>query len=223
MDLDAGAIFDRARKAADARSDAELSGAFGKSANAIATWRRRNTVPLAELVAFAKERGLSLEWLLTGEGESRSTASPAVDRHLLMSIAGKLEEAISSFGRLDAEKIVGISSSIYNRLVETYRDDNELRLKVDEEVSYAREVLLDINIQDLEALAAGSKTLEEKATSSAEAESKNKDPIERFLVAAHHRSHAQADVVTETASRKSAVRQTEGKSADAKAAKKRGA
>jgi hypothetical protein len=50
-------------------SDKALSVGLGVSTPTISAWRQRNSPPYELCVQIAQERGVDLNWLLTGEGE----------------------------------------------------------------------------------------------------------------------------------------------------------
>lgn len=75
------AAFDRIRSLFGKKSDAVVARALGVNSSAIPTWRKRATFPGNHLVAFAKSRNISLDWLILGLGDppaSLDTARPAV-------------------------------------------------------------------------------------------------------------------------------------------------
>lgn len=60
-------------------NDSQLSRAANINRQTIASWRRRDSIPYAECISIAVEKGLSLNWLLMGEGEVyRSSESATV-------------------------------------------------------------------------------------------------------------------------------------------------
>lgn len=73
----ATAIVARAREALKIESDAELGRVMGVSRDQVAKWKARDSRPYPECLRLAQEFGLSLEWLLTGEGEMRRPAQGA--------------------------------------------------------------------------------------------------------------------------------------------------
>lgn len=67
----AAAVIDRLKAIISAKSDAELANGFGISPQTLSSWKSRDSVPYAICVDFAEARGISLDWLLTGEGPMR--------------------------------------------------------------------------------------------------------------------------------------------------------
>jgi hypothetical protein len=65
--LDVIDILKRAREAFGARTDAQLARLLGVAHNTIPTWRKRRTLDYALILSKAVERGINLQWLLTGE------------------------------------------------------------------------------------------------------------------------------------------------------------
>ncbi|MBK8638049.1 MAG: helix-turn-helix domain containing protein [Chromatiaceae bacterium] len=77
----AGDVLDRLRQILGVKNDTDLAEALGKAKNTISTWRARNTKPFEICEQIADQRGISLDWLLTGEGEMYrpSPGAPAPD------------------------------------------------------------------------------------------------------------------------------------------------
>lgn len=68
----------------EATSDSALARAIPVNRQTLASWRKRDRVPYLECIKFSEEHGLSLDWLLTGEGPMRreeqpQPAAPAVE------------------------------------------------------------------------------------------------------------------------------------------------
>lgn len=64
----AAAVLDRLQIALDAKNDSQLCELTGVNRPTMGNWRSRNSVPYSLCVSVAEERGLSLDWLLRGEG-----------------------------------------------------------------------------------------------------------------------------------------------------------
>ncbi|WP_175253508.1 helix-turn-helix domain-containing protein [Pseudomonas sp. BMW13] len=61
-------ILGRLLQVLSAKNESELARRLGTSSSNVSTWRKRGSVPLAICEQVARERGLSLDWLLYGEG-----------------------------------------------------------------------------------------------------------------------------------------------------------
>lgn len=61
-------VLDRLQIALGVKNDSQLCEATGTNRPTLGNWRSRNSVPYPLCVQVAEERGLSLDWLLTGEG-----------------------------------------------------------------------------------------------------------------------------------------------------------
>ena len=61
-------ILERVKTAMGAKTDAELARFLFAQPTTISTWKQRGTVPWKNLVRFAQEFDISLQWLLRGEG-----------------------------------------------------------------------------------------------------------------------------------------------------------
>lgn len=77
---------EQAKIALGVKSDLDMSRALGVAASAIGGYRRRNVVPLEQCVKIARQTGVSLDWLVLGEGEqkpgSSKTTPNATDSYL---------------------------------------------------------------------------------------------------------------------------------------------
>ena len=65
---DATALVDRLQVVFGAKDDTELSRLMGQKRSTVGNWRNRGSIPYSECVNVAVERGICLDWLLTGEG-----------------------------------------------------------------------------------------------------------------------------------------------------------
>lgn len=61
-------IVDRMKEVIGVKSDVDLAEAIGASRSSPAVWKIRDRMPLAECVALAEKRGVSLDWLVLGRG-----------------------------------------------------------------------------------------------------------------------------------------------------------
>lgn len=59
-------------------SDSELARVLNVNRQTLASWKKRDSVPYSICINIAEEKGVSLDWLLTGKGEEEvSKAKPA--------------------------------------------------------------------------------------------------------------------------------------------------
>lgn len=62
-------LFDRLLEAAEVANANQLATLVGMSATSIYQWKRGENLPsIAELLEISRSKGVSLHWLLTGEG-----------------------------------------------------------------------------------------------------------------------------------------------------------
>lgn len=71
-------------------SDSELARVLNVNRQTLASWRKRDSVPYSICINIAEERGVSLDWLLTGKGEE---------------VASKVEPATQSFSQADLKML----------------------------------------------------------------------------------------------------------------------
>ncbi|MFD1384305.1 S24 family peptidase [Rhodanobacter aciditrophus] len=70
-------VIERLRQVHNAESNTQLCEALGVSASGVKNWKNRNVIPYKEVCTTALEKGVSLEWLLTGKGEMMESGSTA--------------------------------------------------------------------------------------------------------------------------------------------------
>lgn len=94
-------IIDRMRQAAEAKTDLALAAFLEVPRGTIASWRRRNAVPLEHVMAFAVKARVSLDWLLTGHGEAapqqRGVTIAGLDYRLLAIAIDQAERTVRKF------------------------------------------------------------------------------------------------------------------------------
>lgn len=62
------AVLDRLKQITGTKTDASLSSALQISPQTLSSWKGRDSTPYALCVDIAQARGISLDWLLLGEG-----------------------------------------------------------------------------------------------------------------------------------------------------------
>ena len=79
--MNATHVLDRLQKVFNVTTDTALASKMGLKRATLGAWRTRNSMPYAECISVAKSRNVSLDWLLTGEGEMYKSASPSPVEH----------------------------------------------------------------------------------------------------------------------------------------------
>jgi transcriptional regulator with XRE-family HTH domain len=69
--MDADEIIRRMRQVYNVKRDTELAQELGLSKAAPSNWRQRNSPPYEVCVEIAREKGISLDWLIFGVGDMR--------------------------------------------------------------------------------------------------------------------------------------------------------
>ncbi|MFV3324847.1 helix-turn-helix domain-containing protein [Pseudomonas sp. NY15372] len=74
------AILSRLKLISGCTTDIELARALGISPQTLSSWKVRGRVPYSLCVALAEQQGLSLDWLLLGDGpQARISPAPQAD------------------------------------------------------------------------------------------------------------------------------------------------
>lgn len=68
---DISEVLKRLMQATGANNKSRLGKAYGISPQAISSWESRGSIPYALCVSVATEKDVSLDWLITGEGNMR--------------------------------------------------------------------------------------------------------------------------------------------------------
>jgi hypothetical protein len=69
--IDLDELIQRMRLVHGSKNDTELTAALGISRSATSNWRNRNSPPYEICVDLAREKGVSLDWLIFGVGDMR--------------------------------------------------------------------------------------------------------------------------------------------------------
>lgn len=79
---DSEMVLERLKVLFNAASDSALARLIEATPQTISTWKSRNSIPYAKCVEVSKEKNISLDWLLTGQGEmyrdGRESMAPAL-------------------------------------------------------------------------------------------------------------------------------------------------
>ncbi|HBO1199075.1 TPA: helix-turn-helix domain-containing protein [Pseudomonas aeruginosa] len=108
----ASAVVDRLLSVYGVRNDNQLSEILQIKRSTLGNWRSRDSVPYTICVSAAEEKGVSLDWLLTGEGpmwrgadSQKVEPTPADPRELaLLALWRELDEGEQREIQLAAEE-----------------------------------------------------------------------------------------------------------------------
>jgi hypothetical protein len=95
-------IVDRMKEVVGVKSDVDLAEAIGASRSQPAVWKIRDRMPLAECVALAEKRGVSLDWLVFGRG------SPGIEEPELTMHGGAMPAPDEHYVEIPAYDLAGI-------------------------------------------------------------------------------------------------------------------
>jgi hypothetical protein len=127
----AGAILDRIQQALGLASDGEIARVLGIQRSTVGGWRARDTRPYSLCVEIAAKHGLSLDWLLTGEGKP-IRGSPADARPEVPALSREEEAVLALYRALDedARREIRAVAEEKKRLREVERALAELRAEL---------------------------------------------------------------------------------------------
>ena len=128
-------VLRRLKKIIQVKTDAGLSEALGVSPQTLSSWKGRDSIPYSICIELARERGVSLDWLLAGRGDMLLSlhSDPLGTHHAL---AAHEQKMLVMFRVLKASD----QRNIY-KLVEDKRHLQELTNRV-EELSARLDVLI---------------------------------------------------------------------------------
>lgn len=99
------AILHRMKDLTGARTDAELSKALGISPQTLSSWKIRESIPYALCMELAQEQGVSLDWLLLGDGQQNRTSTASLPSELPSTWETDLLEQLRALSALDLQAI----------------------------------------------------------------------------------------------------------------------
>lgn len=128
-------VLERLKKIIQVKTDVGLSEALGVSPQTLSSWKGRDSIPYSICIDLARERGVSLDWLLAGRGDMFLSlhSDPLSATHTL---AAHEQKMLVMFRVLEASD----QRNIY-KLVEDKRHLQELTNRV-EELSARLEILI---------------------------------------------------------------------------------
>ncbi|WP_260524273.1 helix-turn-helix domain containing protein [Serratia sp. PL7] len=88
------AVLSRLAGLLNTENDSDLARMLGINRQTLASWRKRDSVPYSFCINFAEERGLSIDWLLTGRGQTivePSSTTPSTESNYSQSDLALLE------------------------------------------------------------------------------------------------------------------------------------
>jgi hypothetical protein len=85
------------------RYDKDLAQCLGINSQNISTWRQMDSTPFELCISVAKEKGVDLNWLLTGEGDMIRNMSKEESAGYQIKPMGTLEQIIERLNNLENE------------------------------------------------------------------------------------------------------------------------
>ena len=123
---DASEIIKRAKSAHGLKTDQDLADFLAVPRSTIAAWKRRGSIPMKHLAKMATD-SVSLDWLLSGEGEARRLdelgipegAFEATDHDILIIAIGEAINSIADYEEEEFSKMAERFSPVFIYLLAT--------------------------------------------------------------------------------------------------------
>ncbi|WP_082856573.1 S24 family peptidase [Marinomonas atlantica] len=64
-------VIERMIEAAGVKNSAELARLFNTSSSTVTNWKKRDTIPYKEVYELSRQCGVSMDWILTGQGDQQ--------------------------------------------------------------------------------------------------------------------------------------------------------
>ncbi len=97
-------ILNRIKQVLNAKTDKEMTEKWGISYSTLDTWKNRDTIPQKRLLDFSLKYGVSLDWLITGNGDIYShppTSPQPLPQTQISKLSPKMDELVYLFSILD--------------------------------------------------------------------------------------------------------------------------
>lgn len=69
-DFNSRSIIERMREVERVQNDKELAERMGVEAGTLSKWKSRNSLPIDKIIAFSSAKGISIDWLISGNNNS---------------------------------------------------------------------------------------------------------------------------------------------------------
>lgn len=103
--LSLSAILHRMKDLTGARTDAELAKALSISPQTLSSWKIRGSIPYALCMELAQKHGVSLDWLLLGDGQQNRTPSASLPQGHPSAWEADLLDQLRALSALDLQAI----------------------------------------------------------------------------------------------------------------------
>ena len=134
--MNADEIIKRLRQIYDAKSDSSLAAALNLAPSAPSNWRQRNRPPLALCAVIARERGLSLDWLIFGDGAPAVRDVSDADYLVVSQVGARMTRFIAMWSASRTpEEMVWLEQHL-RRTVPEYREWADMQVECDPPPSY---------------------------------------------------------------------------------------
>ncbi|MBI5286351.1 MAG: helix-turn-helix domain-containing protein [Deltaproteobacteria bacterium] len=113
-------IIDRLKGLRGLKSDTAIAEMLGMGQSTFAERKRRNSIPYGEIINFCDKEGLSLDWLLAGEGpqyrEEKKEITACHETPRLVDLIKKLEHIYKEGELKERVAVRGIIEEVYDEV-----------------------------------------------------------------------------------------------------------
>ncbi|MDH4226935.1 MAG: helix-turn-helix domain containing protein [Deltaproteobacteria bacterium] len=107
-------VIERMKRAGNLKNDSKVARVLGVTPQAISNYKKRGAIPADLVMKFADMYGLSVDWLIRGEGE---VYRPGYEGKALINFAADNVVPYGSIAKKDIAKLVDIASLSPEELV----------------------------------------------------------------------------------------------------------
>ncbi|WP_018691511.1 helix-turn-helix domain-containing protein [Algicola sagamiensis] len=118
-------ICERLRNVWEAKSNRHLAEILGVGSTTVNTWVRINTIPIKECIYTSQEKGISLDWLVTGKESSESLSDSSLEGVIKETLIDAFE--IDVIPNLDAQ-MMNILTKMLMKNISQAKDEQRNKL-----------------------------------------------------------------------------------------------
>ena len=115
MGVEFSDVIERMKRAASLKNDSKVARVLGVTPQAISNYKKRGTIPADLVMKFGEIYGLSVDWLISGEGEPFRPGHE--NKVALANLAAEGNIPYGSFSKHDIGKLAELASLTPDELI----------------------------------------------------------------------------------------------------------